>query len=477
MRNHTLLTDLYQLTMMNGYLKNNVADDIVVFDVFFRKNPSDNSYTIIAGVEQVIDYIENLHFDEDDLTYLRNTNLFDEDFINTLKNFKFTGDIYTVEEGTIMFPNEPIMRIKARCFEAQLIETAILNIVNFQSLIATKAARVCEAAKGDAVFEFGLRRAQGPDAGIYGARAAYIGGCVGTSNVLAGKMFNIPVTGTMAHSWIQKFDSELDAFRAYANVYPQNCLLLVDTYDTLNSGIPNAITVFNELKEKGYQPTGVRIDSGDIAYLSKKARKMLDEAGFQGLKIVASSDLDEETIYSLKIQEATVTGWGVGTNLITSKDCPALGGVYKLVAAEENGKLAPKIKISENPEKITNPGYKKVIRIYDESSKHAQADLIMLADEVINTNQPLTIFHPTYTWKKKTFRNYSIRELLIPLYIDGKLEYTRKTVQEVKEHTQKELDSLWPEYRRLKRPQLYKVDLSQKLWDLKHELVKSLRDE
>ncbi len=476
MRNQTLLTDLYQLTMMNGYLKNDIAEDVVVFDVFFRKNPSDNSFTIVAGIDQVIDYINNLHFDEEDLNYLRNTNLFDEDFINALKQFKFTGDIYTVQEGSIMFPYEPIMRVKATCFQAQLIETAILNIINFQSLIATKASRVCEAAKGDAVFEFGLRRAQGPDAGIYGARAAYIGGCAGTSNVLAGKMFNIPITGTMAHSWVQKFDNELEAFRAYAKVYPNNCLLLVDTYDTINSGIPNAIKVFNELKEKGYQPVGVRIDSGDIAYLSKKTRKLLDDAGFNEVKIVASSDLDEETIYSLKIQEATVTSWGVGTNLITSKDCPALGGVYKLVAVEENGKLQPKIKISENPEKITNPGYKKVVRIYDETKKYALGDIIMLEDEIIDPKEPLTIFHPIYTWKKKTFRHYSLREMLIPLYINGKLEYERKTVQEIKEYTNKELNSLWPEYRRLNRPQIYKVDLSQKLWDLKNEMVKSLRE-
>ncbi|MBM7614748.1 nicotinate phosphoribosyltransferase [Alkaliphilus hydrothermalis] len=477
MRNHTLLTDLYQLTMMNGYLKNNIADDLVVFDVFFRKNPCDNSFTLIAGIEQVIDYIENLHFDEEDITYLRNTKLFDEDFFEALKNFKFTGDIYAVEEGSIMFPTEPILRVKARCFEAQLIETAILNILNFQSLIATKAARVCEAAKGDAVFEFGLRRAQGPDAGIYGARAAYIGGCAGTSNVLAGQMFNIPITGTMAHSWVQKFDCELEAFRAYAKIYPHNCLLLVDTYDTLNSGIPNAIKVFEELKADGYVPTGVRIDSGDIAYLSKEARKLLNAAGFTDVKIIASSDLDEDTIYSLKMQEATVTGWGVGTNLITSKSCPALGGVYKLVAAEENGELVPKIKISENPEKITNPGYKKVVRIYDEANQHAQADLIMLEDETIDLEQPLTVFHPLYTWKKKTFKKYHIRELLVPLFEGGKLVYERKTTQQIKAYATKELHSLWPEYRRLNRPQTYKVDLSQKLWDLKHEMVKSMRDE
>lgn len=476
MRNLTMLTDFYQLTMMNGFHKNNIKDDIVVFDMFFRKNPFDNSFTIIAGIEQVIDYIENLHFSEEDIQYLRNTKLFEEDFLKALRNFQFTGDIYVVQEGSIMHPNEPVLRVKAPCFEAQLIETAILNIINFQSLIATKAARVCEAAKGDAVFEFGLRRAQGPDAGIYGARAAYIGGCVGTSNVLAAQMFNIPVTGTMAHSWVQKFESELEAFRAYADVYPENCLLLVDTYDTLKSGVPNAIIVFDELRARGYEPAGIRIDSGDIAYLSKEAKKILAAAGYEKVKIVASSDLDEDTINSLKLQEAAVTGWGVGTNLITSRDCPALGGVYKLAAVEEDGVLIPKIKISENPEKITNPGYKKVVRIYDQSQQFALADLIMLEDEVLNPEEPLTIFHPIYTWKKKTFRNYSIREMLQPLYLKGELVYERKSVEEIRDYTRQELNSLWPEYKRLNRPQLYKVDLSQKLWELKNHMVNSVKE-
>lgn len=351
MRNLALLTDFYQLTMMNGYLKHNIHQDIVVFDFFFRKNPCGSSYTIIAGIEQAIDYIENLKFTEDDINYLRSLG-FDEDFLNTLRNFEFSGTIYAVPEGSIMFPNEPILRVKARSFEAQLIETALLNIVNFQSLIATKASRICEAAEGDNVFEFGLRRAQAPDAGIYGARAAVIGGCSSTSNVLTGKLFDIPVVGTQAHSWIQSFDTELEAFRAYAAIYPDNCLLLVDTYDTLNSGVPNAIKVFNELREKGYEAKGIRIDSGDIAYFSKEARKMLDEAGFENASIIASSDLDEETIYSLKMQKAAINGWGVGTNLITSNGCPALGGVYKLSAIEKEGKIIPRIKISENPEKF-----------------------------------------------------------------------------------------------------------------------------
>ncbi len=473
MRNLTLLTDLYQLTMMNGYFKNGVDEDTVVFDLFFRRNPCRNSYTIIAGIEQVIDYIENIHFDDETLTYLKELDLFDDEFLNYLKTFKFSGTIYCVEEGSIMFPHEPVLRVKAKAIEAQLLETALLNIINFQSLIATKASRICSAAEDDIVFEFGLRRAQGPDAGIYGARAAIIGGCVGTSNMYAGKKFDIPVIGTHAHSWIQKFETELEAFRAYAKVYPDDTTLLVDTYDVLNSGMPNAITVFKELREKGYKPKGVRIDSGDIAYLSKEARKILDAAGFEDVIIVASSDLDEETINNLKLQDAAVDAWGVGTNLITSKDCPALGGVYKLSATQENGHLTPKIKISENPEKITNPGYKKVIRIYDSESNKAEADLIMLNDEKINTDEPLTIFHPLHTWKKKTFTNYYIREMLVPLYIDGNLVYKRRSVQEIRKYTEKELNSLWAEYKRLRRPQLYKVDLSKRLWNLKNKMMGS----
>ncbi|MDR5659213.1 nicotinate phosphoribosyltransferase [Serpentinicella sp. ANB-PHB4] len=475
MKNLSLLTDFYQLTMMNGYLKNGVHEDMVIFDMFFRQNPNGNGFTVIAGLEQMIEYIENLQFTEEDLEYIRGLG-FDDTFIEHLRNFEFKGTIYGVNEGAIMFPSEPILRVKATCFEAQLIETAILNIINFQSLIATKATRVCNAAKGDAVFEFGLRRAQGPDAGVYGARAAVIGGCSSTSNVLAGKLFNIPVVGTQAHSWIQKFDTELEAFRAYAKAYPDKCMLLVDTYDTLKSGVPNAITVFKELKEAGYEPKGIRIDSGDLAYLSKEARKMLDEAGFKNVTIVASSDLDEATIHTLKIQGAEISGWGVGTNLITSKDCPALGGVYKLAAVEQNGDFIPKIKISENPEKITNPGSKKVVRIYDKSTNKALADLIMLEDEVIDTNKPLTIFHPIYTWKKKTIYNYTIKELLLPIFVDGKRVRPSKTVHEVKQYFEQELSTLWPEYIRLTRPQIYKVDLSQKLWDLKHSMVNTYRD-
>ena len=473
MKNLSMMTDFYQLSMMRGYLENGVHDDQVVFDLFFRKNPFNNSYTIVAGVESLIDYINNLHFTDEDLAYLKSVG-FDDPFLRKLKAFRFSGDIWGVPEGTIMFPHEPVVRVKATIFEAQLIESAMLNIINFQSLIATKAARICTAAQGDPVFEFGLRRAQGADAAIYGARSAYIGGCVATSNVLAGKMFGIPVVGTHAHSWVQKFETELESFEAYARSYPDNCLLLVDTYNTVDSGIPNAIKVFRDLRDKGFKPKGIRIDSGDLAYLSKVARQKLDDAGFPDTIIVASSDLDEDTIDALKVQGAKISHWGVGTNLITSSNWPALGGVYKLVAATENGELTPKIKISDNPDKITNPGVKKVTRIYDESGLFSLADLVMLEDETIDQSQPLTIFHPLYTWKTKTFRRYSLRELLEPYYLEGQLMYERRSAHDVRQSVRTELDSLWPEYKRIQRPQIYKVDLSQKLWDLKHNMMREV---
>lgn len=472
MKNLTLLTDLYQLTMINGYFENNVHNDVVVFDMFFRKNACKGGYTIVCGIEQLVEYIENLKFSESDLDYLKTLNLFSDKFLDFLRDFKFTGDIYTVEEGTVMFPNEPIIRIKAPLYQAQLIETALLTIINFQSLIATKASRVCFAAKGDPVFEFGLRRAQGPDAGIYGARAAIIGGCTATANVLAGKMFNIPVVGTHAHSWVQKFDNELDAFEAYAKIYPNNCLLLVDTYDVLKSGMPNAIKVFKELKAKGHKPVGIRLDSGDLDYLSKECKNMLTEAGFEDVRITASNDLDEYCISNLKSSGSPINSWGVGTKLITSSDSPSLGGVYKLVASYKDGKYEPKIKISEDPEKITNPGYKKVVRIYN-TQGHAEADLIMLEDESIDTTKPLTIFHPVYKWKTKTFTNYTIKELLKPLYINGECKYEKKSVIEIQEYTRNELNTLWREYKRLLYPQTYKVDLSEKLCTLKESMLDS----
>ena len=473
--NLTMLTDLYQLTMINGYYKNNTHEDWAVFDLFFRKNGCNGGYTIIAGIEEVTNYIKNLKFTDSDIDYLRSLNLFDEDFLQFLKNFKFTGNIYAVEDGSVMFPGEPIIVVHAPLYQAQLIETAMLTMINFMSLIATKASRVCNAAKGDAVLEFGLRRAQGPGAGTYGAKAAVIGGCIGSSNVLAGKKFDVSLFGTHAHSWVQRFDSELEAFRAYADVYPDNCLLLIDTYSVLDSGIKNAITVFDELRAKGHEPVGVRLDSGDLAYLSKEVRKILDDSGYPNAKITASNDLDEYTITSLKQEGAEINVWGVGTKLITSYDRPSLGGVYKLSAiSKKNGQLQPKIKISENPEKINNPGFKKVVRIYNPSGK-AQADLIMLKDEDIDTSQPLEIFDPIYTWKRKTIENYTIKELLTPLFIEGECVRTSQSVEKVKEYTKSELNSIWDQYKRIKNPHIYKVDLSQKLWDLKNEMVDSRR--
>lgn len=470
MRNLTLLTDLYQLTMLNGYFEKNIHEDIVVFDMFFRKNACNGGYTIICGIEQLVEYINNLHFSDEDLKYLKSLGLFSDKFLDFLKDFKFTGDIYAVEEGTIMFPKEPIITVKAPLYQAQLIETALLTIVNFQSLIATKASRVCYAAGEDSVLEFGLRRAQGPDAGIYGARAAVIGGCYGTANVLAGKMFNIPVIGTQAHSWIQKFDSELEAFQAYADVYPDNCLLLVDTYDVLKSGVPNAIKVFDNLKAKGHKPVGIRIDSGDLEYLSVEAKKLFEEAGYKDLIITASNDLDEYTISNLKASGAAVNSWGVGTKLITSAESPSLGGVYKLAGSYDGDNLIPKIKISEEPEKINNPGFKKVVRIYNEENM-AEGDLIMLHNEEIDTTKPLTIFHPTYTWKKKTFENYTIKELQKPLFINGECKFVQKDINEIKEYVQEQFKTLWDTYKKFSSPKVYKVDLSDKLWNLKSDLL------
>lgn len=472
MRNLTLLTDLYQLTMLNGYYEKNIHEDIVIFDMFFRKNACNGGYTIICGIEQLVEYINNLHFSDDDLKYLKSLDLFSDKFLDFLKNFKFTGDIYAVEEGTIMFPKEPVITIKAPLYQAQLIETALLTIVNFQSLIATKASRVCYAAGEDAVFEFGLRRAQGPDAGTYGARAAVIGGCAGTANVLAGKMFDIPVVGTQAHSWVQKFDSELESFRAYADVYPDKCLLLVDTYDVLKSGVPNAIKVFDELKAKGHKPMGIRIDSGDLQYLSVEAKKLFEEAGYTDLTYTASNDLDEYTIASLKSSGAAINSWGVGTKLITSAESPSLGGVYKLAGSYNGDTLIPKIKVSEEPEKINNPGFKKVVRIYNEDNM-AEADLIMLHDEKIDTTKPLTIFDPTYTWKQTTFHNYTIKELQKPLFINGECKYVSKSVNEVKKYVSEQFSTLWDSYKRFSNPKKYKVDLSDNLWTLKSDLLDS----
>lgn len=472
-RNLTLLTDLYQLTMMQGYFYDN-RNETVVFDAFYRSNPSKGGYAICAGLESIVEYIKNLKFTDSDIEYLRGYGYFREEFLEYLRNFKFTGNIYAIPEGTVVHPMEPLVKVVAPIMQAQLIETAILNFMNHQSLIATKAARVCYAAKGDTVMEFGLRRAQGPDAGTYGARAAVIAGCAGTSNVLASKGMDLMAMGTHAHSWIMSYPDEYTAFRKYAEMYPQNAILLVDTYNTLKSGVPNAIKVFSELKAEGKMPTkyGIRLDSGDLAYLSKEAKRMLDEAGFTDAIICASSDLDEYLIESLKNQGAAINSWGVGTNLITSKDCPAFGGVYKLAGVEVDGKLVPKIKLSENSIKITNPGDKTVYRIYDKKTNKAVADLIALKDEVLPEGD-LTIFDPINTWKKTTLKEgtYIVKEILVPIFLNGECVYKLPTVKEIKEYCKKDLDSFWPEVKRFANPHGYYVDLAPELWKLKMELL------
>ena len=478
-RNLTLLTDLYELTMMQGYFKEKDANETVIFDAFYRTNPDGNAFAISAGLEQVIEYINNLHFEPEDVEYLRSVGLFEEDFLDYLLHFKFSGDIYAIPEGTVMFPREPMVKVIAPIMEAQLVETAILNIINHQSLIATKTSRIVHAARGDGIMEFGLRRAQGPDAGIYGARAAMIAGCVGTSNVLAGQMFDVPIKGTHAHSWIMSFPDELTAFRTYAKLYPSACILLVDTYDTLNSGVPNAIKVFKEMREAGIPLTfyGIRLDSGDLAYLSKKARKMLDEAGFPDAVISASNDLDEYLINSLKMQGAAITSWGVGTNLITSKDNPSFGGVYKLAAIKDKktGHFIPKIKLSENSEKVTNPGNKTIRRIYDKESGKIIADLICLVDEVFDENNSLLLFDPIETWKKTHLApgSYTMREILVPVFKNGECIYHSPKVMEIREYCKKELDTLWDESKRLVNPHEIHVDLSNELWHMKNQLLDS----
>ncbi len=474
----TLLTDFYELTMMQGYFKTG-KNPKVVFDAFYRRNPDDGGYAICCGLEQVIDYVKRLTFTEEDIDYLRSTGTFDEDFLEYLKNFHFSGDIYAIPEGTVVFPREPLVKIIAPIMEAQLMETAILNIINHQSLIATKAARVCYAAQGGAVMEFGLRRAQGPDAGTYGARAAVIGGCCGTSNVLTGQLFNVPVLGTHAHSWIMSFPDEFEAFKTYAQLYPDNCTLLVDTYDTIRSGVPNAIKTFRYMKEQGIKlkKYGIRLDSGDLAYMSKRARKMLDEAGFPEATITASSDLDEYLIQSLMAQRAAINSWGVGTNLITSKDTPAFGGVYKLAALEdENGKLVPKIKLSDNTEKITNPGNKKIYRIYDKEFHKVRADLICLVDEEYDPANDLILTDPKETWKKTKLKGgtYDMRELLQPIFLNGECVYDSPSVMEMRDVCTKEKESLWDETKRFVNPHEMYVDLSDKLFKLKADLLEEM---
>ena len=476
MKDLALLTDLYQLTMMQGYFFERREGVNAIFDLFYRTNPSGSAFSVAAGLEQAIQYIENLKFDEEAIDYLRSLGMFKEEFLKYLEGFRFSGDVYAVREGTVIFPNEPILQVVAPICEAQLVETALLNIINHQSLIATKAARICWAAGNDAVLEFGLRRAQGPDAGILGARAAIIGGCAATSNVLAGKWFDVPVRGTHAHSWVMSYPTELEAFKAYADIYSDSCILLVDTYDTLKQGVPNAIKVFDELKSQGRLPGfyGIRLDSGDLSYLSKKARMQLDEAGHTDAVITASSDLDEYLIRDLKLQGAKITLWGVGTNLITSKDCPAFGGVYKLAGHMKDGEITAKIKLSDTLEKVTNPGHKKLLRIYDKTSGKIKADLIALKEETYDSSEPLTIFDPISTWKTSYLApdTYEIREMLEPIFLEGECVYKRPSTHEIKAYCETELDTLWAESRRLVNPQEVFVDLSQPLYDMKIAMIK-----
>ena len=470
MRNLSLMTDLYELTMIYGYQKCGMDDREAVFDLFFR-GTDELSYAVVCGLEQAVDYVRNIHFDEDDIAYLRSLKLFDEAFLAKLKAFRFSGDVYAMPEGSIVYPYEPLLTVKAPIFEAQLMETTLLTLINHQTLIATKASKIVGSTNAG-VMEFDLRRAQGPDAGIYGARAAMIVGCVGTSNVLAGKMFDVPVSGTHAHSWVMSFPSEIDAFRAYAKLFPDSCLLLVDTYDVLKSGLPNAIKVFDELKAQGHKPLGIRIDSGDLAYLTKEARRILDEAGYPDAKICASGDIDEYVLQSLNAQGACIDSYGIGTKLITSFTMPALGGVYKLAAIEDDkGVLQPKLKISNTLEKITNPGLKKVVRFYDNETDKAIADLIMLKDEPNPNGEPYMIFDPVETWKQKTVVNYHVEELMVPIFEKGELVYKMPTLPEIKAHYQKCIGNMWEQYKRITKPHIYKVDLSQKLYDLKMELL------
>ena len=450
-RNLTLLTDLYQLTMMNGYLRNGKQEDVAVFDLFFRRN-NVITYSVAAGLEQAVDYIRSIRFSEEDIAYLRSLGLFDEEFLEYLRTFRFTGDLYAVPEGTVVFPEEPIITVRAPILEAQFVETALLNIVNHQTLIASKSAKVAYAAKGDTVMEFGLRRAQGPDAGVYGARAS-------------------------VHSWVMNFPSEYEAFRAYAKLFPDACLLLVDTYDTLRSGVPNAIRVFDELRASGHEPKGIRLDSGDLAYLSKRARKMLDDAGYPNAIICASGDLDEYLINSLKNQGAKIDLWGVGTKLITSADMPALGGVYKLSALyPAGGGMIPKIKLSDNSDKITNPAFKDVYRIYDKKSGKAEADLIVVRGEKIDESKPLTIFHPKETWKRTTFTDYRVRPLTEQVLRGGELVRPLPSLADICAYAEREKESFWDEYKRPDNPHVYKVDLSQQLFDIKNKLISEIRE-
>ena len=467
--NYTMLCDFYELTMANGYFVKGMADRITYFDIFFREIPDGGGFAIAAGLEQIIDYVKNLHFTEDDIEYLRDRDCFDERFLEMLRNFRFTGDIWAVPEGTPIFPSEPVITVRAPAYQAQFIETYLLLVFNHQSLVATKANRIVRAAEGRPVSEFGSRRAQGASAAILGARAAYIGGCSSTACAIADERFGIPAVGTMAHSWVQMFDSEYEAFDSYCKLYPNAATLLVDTYNVLKSGVPNAIKAF---KANGITKCGVRIDSGDITYLTRKTRRLLDEAGMTDCKIVVSNSLDEYIIRDTIQQGACIDSFGVGEGLITSKNSPVFGGVYKLAAIErEDGTIVPKIKISENTAKITNPHYKKLYRIYEGDSGKAIADLITVHDEVIDTSKPLELFDPEHIWKRKVLEDYRIEELQKPIFLGGKCVYESPTASEIRDYCAAQLDLQWDEVKRFENPHNYYVDLSQKLWDVKQALL------
>ena len=472
--NMTMLCDFYELTMGQGYFEKGYQDRITYFDVFFRQCPDGGGFAIAAGLEQIIQYVQELHFDPEDIEYLRSRNMFSEGFLNYLANFKFSGDIWAVPEGTPVFPREPIITVRAPAIEAQLVETFLLLCINHQSLIATKANRVVRAAEGRTVLEFGSRRAQGADAAILGARAAYIGGCHGTACTISDQLFGVYAGGTMAHAWVQMFDTELDAFKAYCEMYPNNAVLLVDTYNTLKSGVPNAIRAFNEvLKPLGITKCGIRLDSGDLAYLTQKARQMLDEAGWTECKISVSNSLDEYIIRDILRQGAQIDMFGVGERLITAKSEPVFGGVYKLVAVEDaDGTVVPKIKISENVGKITTPHFKKLYRFFGNDTGKAIADYLCVHDETVDDSHDLEIFDPDATWKRKTVYNFTAKEMLVPIFRHGELVYQCPTLEEIRAYCQEQVDTLWDEVKRFDNPQTYYVDLSQKLWDIKYNLLK-----